>query len=386
MHSYTRCIVAALLPLLVLGVAPSSAQVPDSSAAADSLLLELQREMGAFEPEAPPPPVSGSTSRVKPNTNPDISLVGDLRASYLSEGPRNVDFEMHEAELALKSVVDPYARADAFISMANDNGEFVFELEEAYLTTLALPHQLEIKAGKYRSNVGKINQIHPHALPFIDTPALYSNYLGDEGLNDQGIALSWLVPNGAFYQDWTVGVSRGPAESESFVIDTGNQLLYTTHLKNFWDLTDNTTFELGLTGMAGPNDTGNTSWIGGVDLTYKWKPVQFNRYRSLTLQAESFFSKRHTDNKAIDTWGMYALADYRFAERWNILVRYDFSDKPDNADWNERAVSSTLGWTLTEFQKIEFGARRSWNDLIDTNYAGFIRLIFVIGTHGAHVY
>lgn len=363
------------------------AQDQDSTAVAqDSLLQALQKEMARFAAPEDPPPQRGSTSRSALTTNPDISVIGDLRALYTSEGERNFDLQLEEVELALKSVVDPYARADVFISMANDDGDIVFELEEAYLTTLALPYRLQLKAGKFRSNVGKINQIHPHSLPFPDFPAVYVNFLGAEGLNDQGVSLSWLVPNASFYQDVTVEVTRGPGENESFVTDEGNQLLYTGHSKNFWDLSENTTLEIGLTGMFGPNDTGNTTLIGGIDITYKWKPLQFNQFRSFTFQAESFFSRRNNDIGHINASGFYALASYQLSQRWSVLGRYDQSDKPDDGDWNERGISTTLGWLLTEFQKIEFGFRRSWGDKIDTSYQGIVRVVFVIGTHGAHVY
>ena len=174
---------------------------------------------------APPPQAA---ARAAPTLNPNISLVGDFRAWYASEGERNVDAELHEAEAALRSVVDPYARADVFIAMGHGgDGEFEFELEEAYLTTLALPFQLQLKAGKFRSIFGKINRIHPHALPFIDTPAVYANFFGDEGLNDQGLSLSWLLPNPHFFQDLTVEVTRGPGGGEgSFGLSERNRLLY----------------------------------------------------------------------------------------------------------------------------------------------------------------
>ena len=362
------------------------AQQPDSSAVQDSLLAALQKEMASFaEPDGQAQ--SGRTAaRLVPTRNPDISVIGDIRAGYRSDGERNVDLGVEEIELALKSVIDPYARADVYLSMASEDGEIKFELEEAFITTMSLPHTLQLKAGKFRNTVGKINLIHPHALPFLNMPAVYTNFLGDEGLNDQGVSLSWLVPNGSFYQELTFEITRGPDESPSFSTDDGNRLLYTGHLKNFWDLSENSTFELGLTGINGPNDLGLTSTLAGFDITYKWKPVRYNRYKSFTLQAETFFSFRSTDSGRINSMGLYALASYQLAERWMLLARYDHSDLPDDPDWNENGVSSTLGWLLTEFQKVEFGVRRSWGDKIKASYAGVVRVVFVIGTHGAHQY
>jgi len=42
---------------------------------------------------------------------------------------------MHEAELGLQAIIDPYARADVFISF----GEQGVNLEEGYLTFTSLP-------------------------------------------------------------------------------------------------------------------------------------------------------------------------------------------------------------------------------------------------------
>ena len=360
----------------------AAAQDPDSVVAADSLLLELQREIGAITP----PPSRPSDTRSRPTTNPDISVIGDVRALYFSEGNRNFDLELHEVETAFKSVIDPFARADVYIAAHNEDGEIEFELEEAFLTTLALPNQLQLKAGKFRSNIGKINRIHPHALPFPDIPVVYTNFFGDEGLNDQGIGLSWLLPNSSFYQDISIEITRGPDHNESFQKAENNRYLYASHLKNFWDLSDDTTFELGVSGLAGPNHGGLTTLMGGVDLTYKWKPVRFNTYQSFTAQMEAFLSRMETEGGDISTWGMYALASYQLSRRWLITARFDHSDIPDDPDWNENGFSATLAWYVTEFQKIEFGLRRIWSENVESMYTGVVRAIFVIGTHGAHEY
>ena len=328
--------------------------------------------------------------RTAPSTNPNISVIGDFRALYMSPAPRHVDAEFHEAEIALQSVVDPYARADFFLSIARDpeTGRFGIDLEEGYLTTLDLPASLQLKAGKFRSTFGKINNIHPHALPFISMPTVYENYLGDEGLNDEGLSLSWLVPNPMdFYQELTLEATRGPADNASFVRSPVDRLLYNAHLKNFWDLTDNATLELGLTGTAGPNDAGFSTLLGGVDLTYKWKPVQFNTYHSLVLQTEVLFSgKKVADDQRINTWGMYGLASYQLAQRWFLTGRFDYSNIPDNASVVERSISGILGWYATEFQKVELEVKAASSNIHDNVHQVVLRSVFVIGAHGAHAY
>jgi hypothetical protein len=97
-------------------------------------------------------------------------------------GKRNFDAYLNETEVSLQATVDPYARADFFLSFARDpeTGKYGVEVEEGYLTTLSLPARLQLKVGRFRSAVGRVNTVHPHALPFIDMPNAYVNYFGEE--------------------------------------------------------------------------------------------------------------------------------------------------------------------------------------------------------------
>lgn len=353
----------------------------------DSLLIkQLQQQMAA----TPQPPTPAVTQRTAISTNPNISVIGDFRAAYFSPAQRHFNIEFHEAEVAFQSVVDPYARADFFLSLAPDpeTGEFGIELEEGYLTTLSLPAQLQLKAGKFRSTFGKINNIHPHALPYIDVPAVYAHYLGEEGLNDTGISLSWLVPNPLdFFQELTIEATQGPAENESFTTSTFDRYLYLAHLKNFWDLTSNATLELGFSGVVGPNHNDFNSALGAVDVTYKWKPLRFNTYKSLVLQAEALWSRKKVAvNNDVKSWGAYGLVTYQLKKRLFFTGRFDYSNLPDNATFVERAFSGTLGWLATEFQKAELEFKTTTSNSFSRTTQVLLRSVFVIGAHGAHAY
>jgi len=370
--------------LLVCLTVAADAQDTTSTTLVDSLLIQqLQQQMLTPAPPAVAP-------RTTPTTNPNMSVIGDFRLSYQSPAQRHLDAAFEEAEIAMQSIVDPYARADFFLSIAPDpeTGKFGIELEEGYLTSLDLPAHLQLKAGKFRSTFGKINNIHPHALPFIDVPSVYANYLGDEGLNDAGVSLSWLVPNPLnFYQELTVEATRGPAESASFVLSNSDRLMYLGHVKNFWDLTDNATLEVGLSGVVGPNDAGFNSVLGGIDVTYKWKPLQYNTYKSFVLQTEAMWSRRKTaETGRVTSWGMYALSTYQLQKRLFLTGRFDYSNRPDEASFVERGVSGTLGWYATEFQKVELEYKATSSNAFSQLTQVWLRSIFVIGAHGGHAY
>src|SRR5438552_10989612 len=147
---------------------------------------------------APAPPQAaqtqtfgGATSNAK-LLNPDISMIGD----FIGTAGRNTvtpgrALELHESEVGMQAIIDPYARADVFISF----GEEGVNAEEGYLTLTSLPAGLLMKVGKMRAEFGRVNTIHNHALPFIDRPLVTNNLVGGEdGIDDAGISLSRFLP------------------------------------------------------------------------------------------------------------------------------------------------------------------------------------------------
>ena len=363
------------------------AQKPDSTAVSDSALLkQIEQQMNqSQQPQQPPPQVRSGASY-----NPDIGVIGDFQGSYISRGKRNLDLYLNETEVSLQSNVDPYVRADFFLTFGRDPETLKYgaAVEEGYLTTLSLPAHLQLKAGKFRQAVGRINPTHPHALPFIDLPNAYVNYFGEEGLNDEGLSLSWLVPNKKFYQELIFQFTSGFNESPAFTRSDKNMFMYLGHLKNFFTLSDNATLELGLTGIAGPNDSARTTSMATADLTYKWKPVKMNTYKSLTWQSEFFYSNAGmpAGMSSKRSFGLYSFLEYQIAKRWFLTGRYDYAQKPFDKSIVENGYSLTAGWYATEFSKMEFEVKATDSNVEPSYAQAWLRWIFVIGAHGAHQY
>ncbi len=354
-----------------------------------ALLKQVEEQMQQSQTQPQPDQSTGTQTRSSLTFNPDIGVIGDFQGSYISKGSRNFDMYLNETEISLQATVDPYIRGDFFLTFGRDpvTGKYGAAVEEGYLTTLSLPAKLQLKAGKFREDVGRINPTHPHALPFIDLPNAYVNLFGEEGLNDEGVSLSWLVPNKAFYQELTAQVTSGFSESPAFARSQGNHFVYLGHLKNFFTLTDNATLELGITGISGPNDSARTTNILAGDLTYKYKPVQLNTYHSLTWQSEFYYSNNNqTENNSVNAVGLYSYLEYQLAKRTFLTGRYDYGEKPYNTSIKEQAYSLTYGWYATEFSKIEVEAKTTDDNISSRFYQAWLRWIFVIGAHGAHQY
>jgi len=127
-------------------------------------------------------PVYGNAAASSKVFNPDMAVIGNFIGTTGSNTIESAPaLEMHEAEVTFQAVVDPYARADVFLSASPDG----VEIEEGYLTLTSLPGGLLAKVGKMKQQFGKVNTMHAHTLPWVDVPIVMKNFLGgEEGLND----------------------------------------------------------------------------------------------------------------------------------------------------------------------------------------------------------
>jgi hypothetical protein len=206
--------------------------------------------------------------------------------------------------------------------------------------------------------------------------------------------LSWLLPNPVFFQELTIEATNVNAGNPSFERSAKDNYLYLAHLKNFWDLSANSTIEFGLTGIKGENLQAGITDVGAFDFTYKWKPVQFNTYKMLTFQNEFYYSHaQHPGITVINAIGFYSMLYTQVGKRTFLTGKFDYSNSPTSKQFVQKSGSITLGWEATEFQKIEIEAKyTTMNEGLeeysfDKNFMrGFLRWIFVIGSHGAHRY
>ena len=258
----------------------------------------------------------------------------------------------------MASVVDPYARANFLFSFSKDtsSGNFSSDIEEATLTSLDLPYSLEVTLGKFKPHFTKVNTLHPHAFSFVDFPSMLTRYFTDEGLFMEGVSASWLVPNPSdFYQELDVEIGRSESNN---TLDQGNanKMTYVGHLKNFFELTDNATLEFGLSGLSGVNAQQFTTNMGGVDITYKWKPVQFNTFQSFTWQTEAIVCRTSTLAAAnVQTYGAYSFVEYQIEKRTFLGAQYDYSALPGNKSNEDRVSSLLIRFQPTEFQILALG-------------------------------
>jgi hypothetical protein len=341
----------------------------------------------------------GATSNAK-LLNPDISLIGDFvgAAGHNNVSPSR-SLEMHESEIGMQAIIDPYARADAFLSF----GEEGVNVEEAYITFTSLPAGLLLKVGKMRAEFGKVNTIHNHALQYIDRPLATNNLVGGEdGIDDAGISLTRFLPAPkGWFAEGTAQVFRGDSD-DVFAATRRQDLSVVGHLRAYRDLNESTNLDLGVSYARGHNNAGALTSdpsafltnLYAADATLRWKPLRRAIYKSFLFRTELFWSGRDQLSalNAFQTqhaFGMYAHAEYRLNRRWTVGGRFDRSGRADNAALTDTGFSSILTYWPSEFSQIRGQYR--YGHLFDTAASRYdnaneflFQFLFVMGAHGAH--
>jgi hypothetical protein len=412
------------------------------------------------EPAAPAPSTSPpSAPELKPGWSPasPITLLGGQR-NYLNlsfdalfaaggstaddipelelggHDPVQNGFTAQNLEVVFEGNVDPYFRGQASLvgHMAAD-GDFHFEAEEAYLETIALPANLQVKAGQFLTEFGRINPTHPHTWSFADVPLVAGRFLGPEGLRNPGARLSWLLPT-PFYSELYLAVQNSQGgtaysfrgtehghegEDSDFIFgrerldrdtETLGDMLFAPRYAVSFDLTDNQTLLAGASAAFGPNNTGTDTdtQIYGVDFTWKWKsPRHHAGFPFVAWQTEvmarRFEAGAYTGDEDDDgvpdvnlpretlwDYGLYSQLTWGFRKGWVAGIRGDWVSgnpgayDPDPDRDTRWRLSPNLSWYPTEFSKLRLQYNYDDRENIGVDHSVWLQFEFLLGSHAAH--
>ena len=325
-------------------------------------------------------------ARKQSGLNPNLTLECDMYAvhgrskdeyntqpSEFSNGSRNLF--LREFELNINAPLDPYTRAKVFISFEGDE----VSIEEGYMTWLNCPLNMNLKAGEFKAQFGKFNRWHDHALPQFDKPRVLVNFFGNTSLKGFGVAGNFLLPSLlAQVNELDLEVIRGGV-GHSFQ-ERGDNLIFVSHLKNYYDLSKSTYVEVGFSGALGKSaDHGRdynaetySSLVGGADFTLSWLPPGRAKYKGMEWRSEILYSKRETPFEDIDSWGAFTSLQYRIDASFLTSVRFDYSQLPWDNNLEEKGIAATLDFWQSEFVRV-----RLQYSFIDRNFAdGDSQIIF----------
>jgi hypothetical protein len=339
---------------------------------------------GSAPPVPEPAPAVAAPSQTSNYFNPSIAAIGN----FLGVGGSNhtaslPSMSLRESEVSLQAVVDPYARADFFLSFAEEG----VEVEEGFATFTTLPGGFLAKVGRMRPSFGKINTLHLHVLPWADEPLTTVNFLGgDEGWVGTGVSVARMIPlPGDIFSEVTLQAFRGEAEG-LFEAPGRGDLAYNGHYRIFSDLTEAANLDFGLSYARGPNGLTESSdtRLEGVDATFRWKPLRTATYRSASVRGEYVRSRKDLLIGSETAGGWFFSGEYQLAKRWFAGARVERAERADDAALQDRGLAAILTFWPSEFSQLRGELRRRTYASGETADEALFQIQFAIGAHGAH--
>jgi len=353
--------------------------------------------------------------------NPDISVLGQPFMRWTNDpsdpSPKRVTFDPGEVEMVYDSYLNPYAKGYFVTSLGNDG----LALEEGYFTLLrGLPGGLALKGGKYRVGFGKLNPMHPHAVPFAERPRVLAAYLpGDEAFNETGFSLSERVPlpgtfsltaSGEWLQGDSFRIRRTPdgGAGDPLAADPqgGDRAgearpAFVGALSGFGSIGDRSGYEVALYATGGTNNVAAATRTAIYDAAGKLKLwTAANSY--LLVQGEVLKLDREEagwdsvtavyTKTRVRPIGGSLYADYNFGPRYDAGLSCErFQQATADRTWDQ-AVGAFVGLALME-ETTSF--RLEWSRLMPGTPPGettapkavdtvSIRVIYSMGPHKAH--
>jgi len=357
--------------------------------------------------------------------NPSIGLVGETVFSYRSRNdsetgsdrPGGFDVWQRSVELNVAASVDPFAKGYAVINASADpvTGEATLGIEEAAFQTTSLPWNLELKAGRFFGEFGRLAYIHDHELPFVNRPLALDQYIGGESRSD-GLQINWLVPV-EHYVSLTLGVgdqfgADSPNPNNPGGFRSIDELNYWGRLSTYFDLTSDWQAETGVSALFNPRteDRGgavlqpNGSTLTererrllGLDFSLRYVPLRDNQFRSLTWGTEVLYSDNRylidpdgiagngdEFNGSVGSVGLYSYLAYKWSRRWSGGFLFDFVENAENEHDQTFAYSPFLTLAISHWNQLRLQYTHTDHNAVSGlkgDDAVYLQWAWIIGAH-----
>lgn len=348
----------------------------------------------------------------------DYRISGFIPGGEIGPGARG--FSLGESELGFSANVDHLFYGQANLSVSPDDK---ISAEEAFIQTTALPAGLKLKAGRFFSGIGYLNDQHAHSWDFVDNPLVYQAFLGTQFSHD-GAQIKWLAPSDTFIE---LGAEAGRGSNfpgaESNRNGAGAQALFAhvggdIGVSNSWRAGlsylhatphDREYGETDVLGNSVTNSFSGTSRLVGADFIWKWAPNGNAERQNFKLQGE-YFRRREmgdltydkdvsarADRYASTQSGWYAQGVFQFMPAWRVGLRYDWLDGGTvdygsnaanlaNVDYKPTKTSLMFDWSPSEFSRVRLQVARDKSRQSAVDNQLFLQYQMSLGAHGAHSY
>ncbi|HEX8988297.1 MAG TPA: hypothetical protein VF816_10075 [Rhodocyclaceae bacterium] len=403
------------------------AQAEAKATAADAKADSLAAAPPPAQPSAAP---SGGANAFNPNISLILSGVYSnlskdpadhritgfhLPNAVLSDNTPQRGFGLAESELGISANIDPlFYGAMAFAVHPDDT----VSTEEAFIQTTSLPAGFTLKAGRWFSGIGYLNEQHAHTWDFVDAPLAYTAFLGGQ-FNNDGVQLRWLAPTDTFVE---LGAEAGRGQSypgtgrdkngsgagavfahvggdvgDSNSWRAGLSYLATSPQGRQWDDVD-------AAGAAVTNSFSGSTKLWVADAVWKWAPHGNATSTNFKLQGE--YLRRAEDGTLaynLATPGSYAATQsgwylqgvYQFQPYWRVGLRTERLSN-GNVDYgvndgillrpDYRPARNTLmfDYNPSEFSRVRFQLAQDKSRQGVTDNQFFVQYQMSLGAHGAH--
>ena len=323
--------------------------------------------------------------------NPAIGMVLDANVSQRSKEGGNFNFR--SAEIGLAASIDPFARMYGFINGSSDR----VEVDEAAAVTTSLPWNLTAKGGRFLADFGRFPKVHVHELPFVNEPLSVQRMIGGETQAD-GVEVNYLFPTPFFLRATLGGYNKIGEDNDQ--VDNNksrswSRFTYLGRLSTYFDLSDNHSIELGTSMAYTPsvrlagNVDGGDRMLNGIDLTYRYQPLDSVVYQGLTIGSEFFSnSERFAFDDAAkrqQSYGGYSYAELKLNKNWSTGFLFDYAPSIRSPGKKTIGYSPFVTWNLSEFNRLRLQFTHADDhvreDKADGGNQVFLQWTTVIGAH-----
>ncbi len=260
-------------------------------------------------------PVYGNASAGSKVFNPDMAVIGNFvgAAGKNTVAPLPA-LALPETELSLQAIVDPYARADFFLSF----GEEGVAVEEGFLTFPALAGGLLMKVGRQYAGIRQ-GEHAPLAHPAVgrssaghDEPARRRRAAGRRrhlggAADSEPVAVPRSDRTGVSRRAATT-CSRASERSDLSYVGARPRLPRPERVDQHRPRRRRTPMDTTARGVVDGADLGRfTTSLFGVDATLRWRPLQRSIYHSFLGRGEVIWSRREQPDGRQDAIGLLRL-------------------------------------------------------------------------------
>jgi len=346
----------------------------------------------------------------------DYHITGFQTGGEIGPGLRGLS--LAESELGIYANIDHYFYGGLNLALAPDNSVGV---EEAFIQTTALPAGLTLKAGRFFSGIGYLNEQHAHTWDFVDNPLAYQAFLGGQ-YGDDGVQIKWVAPTDLFIELGaeagrgriadTEGKDKNGAAMGSLFAHVGSDI----GISHSWRAglsylrtspSHRQSPDLDAAGAFVTNEFSGNSRLWIADFVWKWAPNGNSHVTNFKLQGEYLHRSEsgnltydvdgaaNTDRYHANQSGWYAQGIYQFMPNWRAGLRYERLDAGRTAyasnngnlllsDYNPDRLSVMLDYSPSEYSRVRLQLARDKSREEATDNQLFVQYIMSLGAHGAH--